>query len=659
MRRRRRTGAGQLRHEPAAAARRRRRTTWSPSTPTDRVDERPRARPDGLRTPRLHPASRSPPSSGCRELNTGGHRVRRRLPRLGLPRGRLPLRRRGRRGAGGALVTAGDRRPAVDGHGRRPAPTARPRCTSARSRTSAPRRCATPSGTARTCGWSTSTTCPAAARRCARWPASTPRDHLGGTAPLAPRQPGALPRRAAASTCDGGRVLMLAHARVLGYVFNPLTVYWCHDAGRRAGVRRRRGAQHLRRAALLPAAPRRARPGATSAKEFYVSPFFPVRRRLPDAAARARRPARADRTLDRDGGRRSPRRVRGRRRPATARRAAAAAVRHPLSTLAVSAAHPAAGHPALPARAAGPAPRPPPHPGGTEADASPSPPLTDRGRRPPRPGHARRRRSTRPRWPGRGPRRRARSPLRTALTRLLVRRALDRLPLRVAPRDGPVTGDGGPLLRLRDPRGVLPPGRRRRPDRLRRGLHGRRVGRRRPGRRAHRARRARRHPGAAARCSGCAARGRAAGPARRRNTPDGARQNIHRHYDLSNDLFALFLDETMTYSSARLRRAALPGSERAGRRPSTARSTGCSTWPGSDRGHPGAGDRHRLGRAGDPGRRAAAPTVAHASRSPSEQRDAGPASGSPRPGSPTGSPSSCCDYREVAGRVTTPWSASR
>ena len=26
----------------------------------------------------------------------------------------------------------------------------------------------------------------------------------------------------------GGRVTMLAQARVLGYVFNPLTVYWCH-----------------------------------------------------------------------------------------------------------------------------------------------------------------------------------------------------------------------------------------------------------------------------------------------------------------------------------------------------------------------------------------------------------------------------------------------
>ncbi|MDA2808636.1 SAM-dependent methyltransferase [Nocardiopsis suaedae] len=34
------------------------------------------------------------------------------------------------------------------------------------------------------------------------------------------------------------------------------------------------------------------------------------------------------------------------------------------------------------------------------------------------------------------------------------------------------------------------------------------------------------------------------------NTPEGARRNIRHHYDLSNDLFALFLDETMTYSAA-------------------------------------------------------------------------------------------------------------
>jgi cyclopropane-fatty-acyl-phospholipid synthase len=39
-------------------------------------------------------------------------------------------------------------------------------------------------------------------------------------------------------------------------------------------------------------------------------------------------------------------------------------------------------------------------------------------------------------------------------------------------------------------------------------------------------------------------------PTRERNTLAGARRNIARHYDLSNDLFALFLDESMTYSSA-------------------------------------------------------------------------------------------------------------
>ncbi|MET8677390.1 cyclopropane-fatty-acyl-phospholipid synthase family protein [Streptomyces sp. NPDC004647] len=39
-------------------------------------------------------------------------------------------------------------------------------------------------------------------------------------------------------------------------------------------------------------------------------------------------------------------------------------------------------------------------------------------------------------------------------------------------------------------------------------------------------------------------------PEAQRNTLEGSRENIHRHYDLSNDLFSLFLDETMSYSSA-------------------------------------------------------------------------------------------------------------
>ena len=39
-------------------------------------------------------------------------------------------------------------------------------------------------------------------------------------------------------------------------------------------------------------------------------------------------------------------------------------------------------------------------------------------------------------------------------------------------------------------------------------------------------------------------------PKREDNDREGARRNIARHYDLSNDLFAAFLDESMTYSSA-------------------------------------------------------------------------------------------------------------
>ncbi|MDQ1684193.1 MAG: cyclopropane-fatty-acyl-phospholipid synthase [Frankiaceae bacterium] len=39
-------------------------------------------------------------------------------------------------------------------------------------------------------------------------------------------------------------------------------------------------------------------------------------------------------------------------------------------------------------------------------------------------------------------------------------------------------------------------------------------------------------------------------PAAEDNNRHGSRRNIARHYDLSNDLFATFLDETMTYSAA-------------------------------------------------------------------------------------------------------------
>lgn len=47
----------------------------------------------------------------------------------------------------------------------------------------------------------------------------------------------------------------------------------------------------------------------------------------------------------------------------------------------------------------------------------------------------------------------------------------------------------------------------------------------------------------------------------RANTRRGSRRNIRYHYDLSNDFFSLFLDETMTYSSALFAHEAQPLAE--------------------------------------------------------------------------------------------------
>jgi uncharacterized protein len=86
----------------------------------------------------------------------------------------------------------------------------------------------------------------------------------------------------------GGRITALMQARVLGYVFNPLTLYWCHDAD---GVLRHVVAEvHNtygdRHAYLLP--PHTDQP-AMVRKKLYVSPFndvdgyYLVRAPLPDA----------------------------------------------------------------------------------------------------------------------------------------------------------------------------------------------------------------------------------------------------------------------------------------------------------------------------------------------------------------------------------------
>jgi DUF1365 family protein len=130
----------------------------------------------------------------------------------------------------------------------------------------------------------------------------------------------------------GGRVVMLAHARVLGYVFNPISVFWCHDETGEliaivAEVHNTYGGRH---SYVL-----RPEPNGilTTAKAFYVSPFYDV-----SGTYRMRLPRPDDRlaltiSLHRDDGRPFVATLQGRRRPATTGGLLRAAARYPLSTL--------------------------------------------------------------------------------------------------------------------------------------------------------------------------------------------------------------------------------------------------------------------------------------------------------------------------------------
>jgi DUF1365 family protein len=74
---------------------------------------------------------------------------------------------------------------------------------------------------------------------------------------------------------SGGRILMLANARVLGHVFDPLSAFWCFDAGGElvcvvAEVHNTYGERH----AYLLRPDEQGR--AITDKQLYVSPFFEV-----------------------------------------------------------------------------------------------------------------------------------------------------------------------------------------------------------------------------------------------------------------------------------------------------------------------------------------------------------------------------------------------
>ena len=133
------------------------------------------------------------------------------------------------------------------------------------------------------------------------------------------------------------RVLMLAHARVLGHVFNPLTLYWCRDAAGAlvavvAEVHNTYGGRH--HYLLEVDGEGRARVD----KAFYVSPFFAVdgeyRMRVPEPGETLA----ATVVLRREGATAFVATLRGRRRPATPRHVLRALLRHPAVTVHVAAA---------------------------------------------------------------------------------------------------------------------------------------------------------------------------------------------------------------------------------------------------------------------------------------------------------------------------------
>ena len=284
----------------------------------------------------------------------------------------------------------------------------------------------------------------------------------------------------------GGRVMMLAQARVLGYVFNPLTVYWCHQAdGPLACVVAEVHNTYRQRHAYLLRTDDHGR--ARAPKQFYVSPFYPV-----------------------DGGYRMCLPEPGPPGP------------HDSPALALSVTLTRSGRPSFVASVHGAGRRPPRGPCSAPPYGTPGPPP------PSRPGSAGRGsgsacvgcpshpgRRTNPRRPSSDQQHAARPALRRRRRTVARRRRGGRLPGACGRGPGPVhQGRGGPPAAGAVPgraparrgaagrpghgpapaRGVLPPPRCLRADRVRRIVPGRRLGLRRPDRLAHRVRRSRRRP---------------------------------------------------------------------------------------------------------------------------------------------------------------------
>lgn len=131
-------------------------------------------------------------------------------------------------------------------------------------------------------------------------------------------------------TCE--RVLMLSNARVLGHVFNPISIHWCLTGEDAVAivceVHNTYGGRHayvLRPDALV------------TDKTFYVSPFHEVEGRYEMRLPLPTDDLRVDLTYHRAGAQPFVATVRGSRVPVSTASVVRTSLRHPLSTRAVSA----------------------------------------------------------------------------------------------------------------------------------------------------------------------------------------------------------------------------------------------------------------------------------------------------------------------------------
>jgi uncharacterized protein len=160
------------------------------------------------------------------------------------------------------------------------------------------------------------------------------RDHLGD-----PRQTirANVERYLSAHGIDlgGGRVSLLTNARVLGYVFNPLSIFYCHrpDGSLRCVVAEVHNTYGERHCYLLEPG---ARGQASAGKEFYVSPFLTVDGSYEMTVAPPGERLSVQMALRQGDERVFSASLTGRRRPATNGTVARMLLRHPLMTARVT-----------------------------------------------------------------------------------------------------------------------------------------------------------------------------------------------------------------------------------------------------------------------------------------------------------------------------------